>query len=337
MPSYKPLVCEYRGELIDLTHQGYICIVDENSNVIFSVGSPDEKVFYRSSSKPIQALPLIARGLDREYGLTEEETAIFAASHAGEKFHIAALESIAEKAGLTEDMWIMKPTVPVSKAANEERIREGKAPRKFYHNCAGKHAALIITQRALGGEIEDYWKLDSKVQQEVLRTVALMSECREEDITVGIDGCGVPVFAVGMKNIAAAFKNLACLDTIKDEGLRRAAETFVPRMNKYSHMIRGTGYLCSIINQDSNIVAKGGAAGVYGCGLKKERLGISMKLADGCEDVWPFILSEIFKAIGYENGETIEKLDALHGPNIYNDNDTLVGHWEPMFKVEIKR
>ena len=58
-------------------------------------------VFFRSSSKPIQALPVIARGLDKKYGLTDEETAIFSGSHQGDTFHVAALKSIYEKAGLT--------------------------------------------------------------------------------------------------------------------------------------------------------------------------------------------------------------------------------------------
>lgn len=62
MPSFEPLVNEYRGDLLDLVHMGYVCVVDENSKVIASVGDADEMVFYRSASKPLQALPVIARG-----------------------------------------------------------------------------------------------------------------------------------------------------------------------------------------------------------------------------------------------------------------------------------
>ena len=38
---------------------GYLCIVDEHSRVLYSVGDPNAVVYYRSSSKPIQALPVI--------------------------------------------------------------------------------------------------------------------------------------------------------------------------------------------------------------------------------------------------------------------------------------
>ena len=34
MPSFQPLVNEYRGNIHDLTHMGYVCVVDEDSNVI---------------------------------------------------------------------------------------------------------------------------------------------------------------------------------------------------------------------------------------------------------------------------------------------------------------
>ncbi|HIQ77113.1 MAG TPA: asparaginase [Candidatus Faecousia excrementipullorum] len=106
---------EYRGEILDLVHHGYICVVDKDNRVVASAGDPEQVVFYRSASKPFQALPVIARGLDREYGLTEEETVIFAGSHLGEDFHVAALRSIFAKTGMNPEDLIMKPTVPGSR------------------------------------------------------------------------------------------------------------------------------------------------------------------------------------------------------------------------------
>ena len=47
-------------------------------------------------------------------------------------------------------------------------------------------------------------------------TMSVLSEYPEEKVVIGIDGCGVPVFAYPMKNIATAYKNLACIDTIQD-------------------------------------------------------------------------------------------------------------------------
>lgn len=333
MASYEPLVYEYRGGLLDLTHMGYCCIVDEHSKVLTSVGKPEETVYYRSASKPIQALPVIAMGLDKKYGITEEESVIFAGSHAGEPFHVKALQSVFEKAGLREEQLIMNPAYPAEKKAYLNWVRSGEGTRKFYHNCAGKHAALLLGQRELGGITEDYWKTDAAIEQEVLRTISVLSETTPEKIGIGVDGCGVPVFATGMKNIAAAFKNLACLDTIRDDKPAEAAAVFVPRIHRYPHMMRGTDYLCSKINEDANIIAKGGANGVYGLGLKRERIGISVKAADGCEDIWPFVLAAALRSIGYENQDTLAMLDGLHGAELRNDNGLVVGHWEMAAKL----
>ena len=334
MLPYVPLVREYRAKTLDLTHFGYLAVVDENSKVVYAAGDPEAVVFYRSASKPVQALPVIARGLDAEFGLTDEETVIFAGSHAGESYHIRALESILQKTGLTEDMLVMKPAVPGYTPANEERIRHALPPRKLYHNCAGKHAALMLVQRAMGAEVRDYWKMDAPVQREVRETVMKMSEA--DHVELGVDGCGVPVFAVPMRGIATAFKNLACPEMIRDDRLAAAAARFVPRIHRYPDMMRGTGYLCSLLNYDPDIVAKGGALGVYGFGLKKERLGVSFKLIDGTEGPWPLIVMEVLRQLGLLSKETEQRLETLHPSRIFNDNDLMVGHREVCFHVEMK-
>ncbi len=320
MPSYQPLVVEYRGELIDLTHNGYAVIVDENSNVVFSVGNPDAMVFYRSASKPIQALPVIAHELDVQYGLTEEETVIFAGSHMAEPRQVQALESIHKKTGLAESCLVMKPTRPQAK--HEPDL----APRKMYHNCSGKHTGAMLLQRALGGDVCDYWKMDSLAQNEIRRCVALLSEFPLENIVDGIDGCGVPVFAVGMKNIAIAFKNLVCPEKIADPALAAAAARFVPRIHRYPVMMRGTGMLCSRFNEDPQVVAKGGANAVYSFALKDKKLGFALKLADGVETVWPMVIARLLKEVGHENPETFKMLAELCPETIFNDNETPCGH-----------
>ena len=228
----------------------------------------------------------------------------------------------------------MKPTVPGSREANEERIRRGLPPHKLYHNCSGKHAGAMLLQKALDpAHIRDYWKMESRAQQEILSTVAALSQYPREQVGLGVDGCGVPVFAVPMKHIAIAFKNLACPDCIQDAQLQMAAKTFVPRIHRYPHMMRGTGYLCSLINHDPNLVAKGGANGVYGIGMKKEGLGISLKLADGTEHLWPLLIREIFRQLGYENRQTHTMLESLHGGTLYNDNGSPVGQCRPVFTL----
>ncbi len=329
----EPLVYEYRGDLKDLTHFGYLCIVDEQSNVVYSVGDVNADVYYRSASKPIQALPALVRGLHKKYGLSDEEITIFAGSHAGEDFHIEALESILKKTGLTEEMLVMKPAAPANVACNEERILKGLPKRKLYHNCAGKHIALMLVQREITGSPEGYWKVESAADLEVRKVIEEMSECKISYI--GIDGCGVPVFGVPIKNIAIASKNMACVDTVADAGLRQAVAEYVPCITKYPHMMRGNGFICTILNYDANIVAKGGAKGVYGFGLKKQRLGVSYKFTDGTEHCWPLIAHAVLKGLNCLTPEMEKWLEPLGIHTTTNDNDEVVGRHEVAFNVNI--
>ena len=337
---YTKLVSEYRYDpsgdpknaTFDLMHYGYLCIVDENSNVLYSAGDCDDLVFYRSASKPIQSLPVLKYGLDKELGIEETESVVMSASHAGESFHVEAVESILKKGGFTEDILCMKPTVPGNVAANEARIRAGLPKRKIYHNCSGKHAALLLVQKYLGGVPEDYWKVDTPVCREILNTIGTMAET--DQMKIGVDGCGVPVFAVGTKNIAISYKNLACPDRIQDDALQAAAVDNVGRIMRHPEMIRGTGLLCSIMNEDPNIIAKGGANGVYGFGLKEQRLGVAFKLVDGTEAAWPFVIKEVLKALGALNPEHEKRLDSLRPTLFVNDNEEIVG--ERRFELNIQ-
>ncbi|MBQ2690610.1 MAG: asparaginase [Clostridia bacterium] len=334
MEGYAKLIEEYRGGLLENTHYGYICVVDKDSNVVYSAGDVNSKVFYRSASKPVQALPTIAMGLDREFGLTDTECAIFAGSHTAQDVHVNALESIMRKAGIDENDLIMKPAVPADVQSNEERIRKGIPPRKVFHNCSGKHLSLMLLQRRLTGSVKGYHEISSPAQQTVLRAMAIASEVDKEDIGIGIDGCGVPVFAVPIKNIACAFKNLARPEKMADEELAEAARRFVPMINANPIMLRGRGFICGNINRDQNLIGKGGAMGVYGVALKEEGLGISLKIADGTDYLWPFLLAGIFREIGYNKQETLDMLYSLNSGIIRNDNDLVVGEAKNVFELK---
>lgn len=104
-------------------------------------------------------------------------------------------------------------------------------------------------------------------------------------------------------------------------------------MNKHPEMIASHDFICTVLLADPNIVAKGGAKGVYGFALKKERLSFALKVMDGSELVWPNIVASILEQIGYENRETIERLYALSSKVIINDNGEEVGERKTVFQL----
>lgn len=331
--SYKALVEEFRGGVLENVHLGVLCGVSDKGEVIYEVGDAEHMTFLRSAAKPFQAIPVMKQKIAEKYGLTDAEAAMFAASHRGETYHIEALESIMEKTGLVEDQLLCCPTYPLNDEPKFACMREGKAPRKLYHNCSGKHLGIIAAARELGYPTETYWESSHPVQQDILHTLAYMAEYPVDEIKVGVDGCGFPIYSLPLKNIAKAYLKLACPDLIDDPETRDAVERMVRYMHGAPDSIASHNFICSELLRDPNIVAKGGAKGVYCFSLIKERIAFALKVIDGSETPWPITVASILEQIGYSNQATIDRLYTVVPKEIKNDNRIVVGERKAAFTL----
>ena len=187
------LIEEYRGGLLENIHPGRICVVGPDREVLFSAGDTAAPLYYRSSSKPLQALAPLLDGLDEKYGLTVRETALLCGSHAGEPVHVETLLSMLEKIGAKEEDLLMLPTYPANQDAFREAIRLGLPPRKAWHNCSGKHAGAMMLQKEAAGSVD--------------RVSTILDLC---DITVlsGDDALTLPMISVGAKGIISVTSNI---------------------------------------------------------------------------------------------------------------------------------
>lgn len=328
------LVKSYRGDILETVHMGNIAVVDENLNLRYSAGEPQAMTYYRSCSKPIQALPVLLHGLDKKYNLSQKELAILCSSHLAEPYHVETVLGILEKGGFKEEDLIMLPTYPLSRAAADALIAAGKPKRKIYHNCTGKHSGLLMLAKETDADYHDYYKLESKAQQEILQCISEVAQWPVEKIQTGVDGCGVPVYAVPLDHMAYSFLKLACPDVEKNEALAEGLGKFYDAMHAHPEMIRGTASLCTAMNGDPNLVGKIGAEGVYTIGMKKERLGIAIKIIDGDTVCLPMIVKSVLEQLGYKNDELFEKLDKIYGKSVYNDNKAFVGDRISDFKLK---
>ncbi|NEW08346.1 asparaginase [Paenibacillus sp. SYP-B3998] len=330
----KILVEEYRGGALECVHRGHICGVSISGAVKYAVGDVDALTYLRSSGKPFQAIPVIRHGADRAFGLSDKEAAIMIGSHRAETFHVEALESMLTKIGVVEDELVCHPTYPLSVPASEAMLRAQKPKRSIYHNCSGKHLGILALCKTMGYPTEGYWEPNHPAQAEIVDTLAYLSECAREQIHIGTDGCGFPVFAIPLKHLAIAFLKLACPETIDDLDIRSAVIKITGLMNANFEMIAGSNRICSSLLMDPNIVAKGGAKGVYCFGLKKEKLGFALKVMDGSEDEWPLITASILEQIGYSNQSTIDRMYQLSPTEIKNDNHKTIGTNKAVFTLQ---
>src|SRR5688572_7449833 len=156
LPEDAPLAAVTRGALVESVHRGRLVVCDPDGNVLEAVGDPEAYVYARSSTKPFQALPLVLSGAADAFGLTDRELAVACASHNAEEPHLAAVRSILQKAGLTEDDLQSGAHLPLHEPEADALIRSGEEPRPIHSNCSGKHAGMLAVCAYEGYETATY-------------------------------------------------------------------------------------------------------------------------------------------------------------------------------------
>ncbi|MBP2002469.1 L-asparaginase II [Paenibacillus shirakamiensis] len=328
------MIKEYRGNWMENAHYGHISIVNEYGEVVYALGDPHYRAFTRSSAKPLQAIPGIRAGIHEHYGLSTKEVAVMTASHRSEEVHVQTLEHLSEKVEIGEHCLVCAPSLPLDEGSKEDWLRAGGGRRRLYHNCSGKHLGVLAYSKMMGYSLQGYDQPDHPAQQEIIETFATMTGMSTDDLIQGTDGCGFPVFALPLSNLAYGYVKLACPDLIQDEATRVAVETITSAMNTYPILVGGSDRVDSLLLKDQNIIAKGGFKGVYCFSLKKERLGIAFKILDGSEEEWGWVVQSILEQIGYDVSDTIHHLKENFSKKITNDVGTQVGYAEGVFHLK---
>ena len=244
-----------RGSLVEAVHRVHAGVVEEG-RITESAGDPGLVTFYRSSSKPLQALPL-ARERD---DVTEVELAIACASHRAEPPQLEAARSLLERA-------------PATEADLELGPQEGRGPSLLSHNCSGKHAGFLAICRARGWPIEGYRLASHPLQQLLLGEIAAAADLDEGEVVTAVDGCGVPTFGMSLERMAYTFSRLARLE---GGGRIVAAMTAHPGLIGYERGATDT----DLMRLRPGWIAKGGAEGLI-CAATPEGVGIALKVEDG--------------------------------------------------------
>ena len=190
----------------------------------------------------------------------------------------------------------------------------------------------MLLARELGENVPDYWRRESRTQAEVREMISYMSATPEDEISVDVDGCGVPVFAVPFWRIAQAYLRLSCPELIGDAGVRAAVEANMARLHRYPNMIAGKDTVDTIITANDDLVAKSGAMGVYAIGCRSKRLGIVFKTADGSHDEFAASAIEALSQLDIAP-DVVEEIKRFYPDTIVNDNKRIVGRRKAVFRL----
>ncbi|ABB14864.1 asparaginase [Carboxydothermus hydrogenoformans] len=323
-----------RGDIVESVHFGSIAVVDYTGKIVASAGNPELVTFLRSSAKPIQVLPLLVK--DLPYDFSAKEIAVMCASHSGTVEHTQTVAGILQKIGLDEGYLSCGTHEPFDRKTALWLKQEGLEPSPLYNNCSGKHAGMLALAKVSGYPLTGYEKIDHPVQQEILKFIADFTEVSPENIKIGIDGCGVPVFAVPLKNGALAFAKLSRPDLFSGK-LKEAVKTVLHSMNAYPVMVAGTGRFDTDLmgSFPGRFVSKIGAEAVQIVGILNKGIAVAVKVADGNARALGAITLEALRQLGFIGDEELKKLATHYRPVIKNHKKEMVGEIKANFTLTI--
>lgn len=180
-----------------------VVAVDPDGNTLFSSGSVDRPMFYRSAIKPFQAIAARRHGLE----IPAEHLALSCASHGGFPVHLAIVDRILCDHGHTVADLQCTPGRPLSVDADRYQASRGRrTPERILHNCSGKHAGWLAACTVAGLDPATYIDPHHPLQVTVLETMREYSGA--EPRPVGVDGCGAPTLRGTVRTLATAFSQL---------------------------------------------------------------------------------------------------------------------------------
>ena len=321
-----PYVYVTRGALAESVHAIVACAVDASGTVALEYGDIDAPIYLRSAAKPFIAAAVLASRANERFGFDEREIAVMAASHNGEPEHVAAVSSILEKIGLDEGALKCGAHAPAYDPAAAALAASDAKPSALHNNCSGKHAGILALCRARGYDRATYLALEHPAQQEIL---ALCGRLLGEDPTrmpLGVDGCGIPVFATSMRRAARAFARFATLDEVDD------ADAIALELVRYAiaaepFYIGGTGRFDSALPQATRgrIIGKAGAEGVHADALLDQGLGLALKIVDGARRAVPPATMALLGELGALEPSARASLEGFAASDVTNIAGAVVG------------
>ena len=312
-----------RGEGQESIHRGHIAVVKSDGETLFGYGDPNFKPFFRSAMKPIQAAIVLESGAIDKFKFSVKELAIIAASHSGEAKHIQLVESILKKGGIPQSYLHCGKTLPFYGPASRRLVKKGLSEKSIYHNCSGKHAGILAATKLLGLDYKNYFSIKNEIQKLIILLLNKYSGVSIDDMSFGIDGCGLPNVALPLQAMALTFARMA------DEFGKSSVGKIGKIMSENPWIIAGTNRVDTELMEyfKGSVIVKGGAEGLLCIAIPNKKIGIAIKCEDGSHRPLPIIAVALLEKLGLLNKDDPQTLKKKFPPwyFIFNSRNSAVG------------
>ncbi len=309
-PENPVLVRVLRGSRPESVHRGAWVLTDSAGGILDSAGDPNFAFFMRSSTKALQALPLLESGAAARFELTEQELALALASHNAEACHTEVVRGLLQRLGLDTGALRCGAQLPGDPEARQELRASGAEPSALHNNCSGKHAGFLALAKHLGEDTERYLDPGSPTQRLVREAVVEMSGIQPSELGTAIDGCSAPTFRFPLRGLATAFARVA-----NPSGLcaarRAACERMLEAVAAHPALIAGHHKrICTDLARvtGGRLFPKVGAEAVYAIGIRGSDRALAIKMDDGFGRGLHVLILHLLRRFGLASDAELEAL-----------------------------
>lgn len=326
-----------RGNIVESKHHISVVVSNNAGEIIASAGDENMTTYMRSAAKPLQALNVILSNAYKKYNFTDEELAIMCASHYGEKMHRDVLFKILEKIACTKNDLLCGSPLSISEDYMKTQLLKHHKIDQLNSDCSGKHSGFLSVCKTKNYDLSTYNKPEHPMQKEILQIMSNMCDINQENIFIGIDGCGVPVHGIPLKNMSIAYAKLTT-PNILYENYKFACNKITKAMNAHPEMVAGTNGFCTefLKNTNGRFCGKLGAEAIYCIGVIGKDMGITVKVEDGSfRALYPAVMNTLIQ-LNLLNEDEIKSLNKFVKPVIYSNTNLPIGNIIADFKLKFR-
>jgi len=316
-----PLVRVIRSGLVESVHVGDVAVVDHRGRLVASAGDPNRTLFARSCAKPLQGA-VSWRAAD-DPSIPDREIAVTCASHNGEPVHVGAVRAVLRRAGLGPEALRNPPGWPLDPAS----MARAQQQNRELHNCSGKHAGMLLACVRSRWDLETYRRRSHPLQKRVLR--AMLRATGRDGVEIGVDGCGVPVHGMRLRDLATLYARLGRPEALGD--LEEPVARCVRAMLAEPYLVGGRDRVDTALLGEG-FVAKSGAEGLECVAIPEAGLGVAVKVADGGWRAGPPAVVAALRQLGAVDPAAHRRLARFAEPRVTGGGEP-VGRLAPELRL----
>ena len=324
-----------RGREEESVHCGRAVVATATGETVLAIGDIASPVFPRSAIKPLQAIPLVASGAAKKFGLSDAEIALACGSHVGSPLHVATTKSILKKIGSSQNDLECGVHWPLDSGESRALAARGEEPSVLHNNCSGKHCGFLAVGAVRGLDTVGYVDASHPIMREVTYAISLMIGVELDESQACVDGCAIPAFSMPLVSVATGFARLGAGEGLSPS-LACSAKRIRTAIVQNPIMLSGKGRVDTSITAECHgeVFVKSGAEGVMAASIPALGYGLAVKIDDGAQRAATAVMADlVLQVLQKHSLVTTKAKSVLEGYarfRLKNWNGADVGSVEPV-------